>query len=100
MKKSLERGLRVYIENDGLSLNILHKEAQLLCFIGIAFSSISPNMQASPWAVHKSRHPASVIPFMRQSFVPSTKAYSIYHYSFQFPQTPIACHLNGLPDRR
>lgn len=69
-------------------------------FIGISFSSISQNMQASPCAVHKNRHPASVIPFMSQSFLPSTKAYSIYCYSFQFPQTPIACHLNGLPDKR
>lgn len=96
-------GFNRFVEHYGLSLNVYYKEAQLLYFIGISFSSISLTLQAFPCAAHKSRQPGSVMHLVLESFLTFYQDlfhFRIYHYSFQLLQTPNACHIDWFPDKR
>lgn len=96
-------GFHRSVENYELSLNICHKEAQFLCFIGIPFSFISHTLQAFLCVAHKNKQTVSVIHLILESFHTFYQGLShfwIYHYFFQLLKPPIACHLGWFPDKR
>lgn len=72
-------------------------------FMTVSSPSVSLNMHAFPWTAHKIRQLASVAHLALESFVTFDQGLVwvwIYACPFPFSQTPIACHLDGLPGRR